>query len=188
MLQVSVASVQLPRALFIHGVDLAGQTKPTVYGGFSEIWKADYRGAAVSVKRYQITLTRKTLPEQVLARLLTERLHLSASFIFKNDDEMTQALACREAVLCSTLHHPSILTLLGVSTEMPGHGYCLVTPWVRGLTLFTDNYEDTMHRSRLVRTTMSRWSFILLSQCTALGDRRWSGLPPFPACRAWKYP
>jgi serine/threonine protein kinase len=121
MLQVSVASVQLPRALFIHGVDLTGQTEPTFYGGFSEIWKADYRGAAVSVKRYEM-----------------------------NDEEMTQPLACREAVIWSTLHHPSILTLLGVSAEIPGHGYCLVTPWVRGLTLFTGNYQDTTGRSRLV--------------------------------------
>jgi serine/threonine protein kinase len=188
MLQVSVASVQLPRALFIHGVDLTGQTRPIVCGGFSEIWKADYRGAAVSVKRYKVTLTREMLPEQVLARLLTERLHLSTSFIFKKDDEMTQALACREAVLWSTLHHPSILTLLGISSEMPGHGYCLVTPWVRGLTLFTDNYQDTMHRSRLVRPAMSLRSIISLNQCTALRDRRWPGLPPFPACRAWEYP
>jgi hypothetical protein len=165
MLQVSVASLQLPRAMFVHGVDFTGQTAPTFYGGFSEVWKAVYRGRVVSVKRYKATRTSAVLLggwHARHARPLAGRLGTSDTQV--HDDEVTNPLACREAVLWSTLHHPSILPFLGVDTQIAGTGYSLVSPWVRGIRTYTDNYRDTEHRSRLVRISCMRVSAAALTK------------------------
>jgi hypothetical protein len=161
MLQVSVASLQLPRALFIDGVEFTGQTAPTFYGGFSEVWKAVCRGRAVSVKRHKATRTSAVLLggwHARHARPLAGRLSTSDTPL--HDDEVANPLACREAVLWSTLHHPSILPFLGVNTQTADKGYSLVSPWVRGIRIYTDNFRDTAHRSRLVRIMCSLFSWL----------------------------
>ncbi|KAF9259605.1 hypothetical protein L218DRAFT_659156 [Marasmius fiardii PR-910] len=96
----------LPPSLFIKNLTRNGD-RPLTGGGFADIFKGRVgdRNVCLKVLRVHMAETEK------------KRQKIIADF-------------CQEALIWTQLHHPNILPLLGVNTELFPSSFCLVSPWM----------------------------------------------------------
>ncbi|KAF5381903.1 hypothetical protein D9757_007547 [Collybiopsis confluens] len=96
----------LPSSLIVRDVRREGWN-PVAGGGFADIWRGSLKERAVCLK---------------VLRFAVEQ------------DESTRARMrkqfCQEALVWRQLHHPNILPLLGVNTELFFPSFCLISPWM----------------------------------------------------------
>jgi hypothetical protein len=54
LLQLTLKSAKLPEMFFIHGVDIGNNRDPVASGGFADVFRGQYRGQTVAIKRLRI--------------------------------------------------------------------------------------------------------------------------------------
>ncbi|KAJ7721125.1 kinase-like domain-containing protein [Mycena metata] len=119
--KLSESCDKLPTSLFITGV--AGREEhPTFSGGFGDIYRASYNGQVVALKHMRHFLRG--------AELCRIRLKF-----------------CREALLWKDLHHPHILTFIGIDRESFPSSLCMVSPWMEHGTVL--NYLNAHGRANI---------------------------------------
>ncbi|KAJ7778429.1 kinase-like domain-containing protein [Mycena metata] len=118
--KLSDASDKLPSSLFISGVT-GREEHPSFAGGFGDIYRASYGGKTVALKHMRHIQS---------AELRDIRLRL-----------------CREALVWKDLHHPYILTFIGIDRESIPSSLCMVSPWMEQGTIL--NYLKDHGRSNV---------------------------------------
>jgi serine/threonine protein kinase len=72
-------------------------------------------------------------------------------------------LLYRETVLWRQLHHPNVLTFLGIDAETYPPYFCMVSPWMEHGTLKdyvnSSFYDIRQDRDRLVRAFLHSYDF-----------------------------
>ncbi|KAJ7468550.1 kinase-like domain-containing protein [Mycena latifolia] len=102
--KLSKACDMLPSALFITGVT-GREEHPTFGGGYGDVYRASYDNKPVALKHL-----RHFLRDSGLRRV---RLKF-----------------CREALVWKDLHHPHILSFIGIDRESFPSSLCMVSPWM----------------------------------------------------------
>ncbi|KAJ7141857.1 kinase-like domain-containing protein [Mycena crocata] len=109
--KLSESCDKLPSSLFITGVN-GRDEHPMFGGGFGDIYRASYENQTVALKSM-----RHFLRGGELRRVRWE--------------------FCREALVWKDLHHPHILTFLGIDRESFPSTLCMVSPWMEHGTVLT---------------------------------------------------
>ncbi|KAJ7464285.1 kinase-like domain-containing protein [Mycena galericulata] len=93
----------LPSSLFVTGVTGVGQY-PTFGGGYGDIYRASYGNMTVALKHMR-------------------------HFLRGADSRSLRLKFCREALVWKDLHHPHILSFIGIDRDsFPS--FCMVSPWM----------------------------------------------------------
>ncbi|KIK53354.1 hypothetical protein GYMLUDRAFT_1026591, partial [Collybiopsis luxurians FD-317 M1] len=111
----------LPSSLMIQDIKRKGQN-PVAGGGFADIWRGSLNEKPVCVK-----VLRLTIEQDEKAR----------------DDIRKQF--CHEALVWRQLHHPNILPLLGVNTDLFHPSFCLISPWMENRDVITFLKQNPHH-------------------------------------------
>ncbi|KAJ7619452.1 kinase-like domain-containing protein [Roridomyces roridus] len=102
--KLSEASESLPSSLFISGV-IGRDPHPMFAGGYGDIYRAEYKTGTVALKHMR-------------------------HFIQTSDLRDIRLKLCREALVWKDLHHPNILTFIGIDRDSFPGSLCLVSPWM----------------------------------------------------------
>ncbi|KAJ7490138.1 kinase-like domain-containing protein [Mycena galericulata] len=102
--KLSEASDSLPSSLFITGVT-GREDHPTFAGGFGDIYRANIGSKTVALKHMR-------------------------HFLQASDLRDIRLKLCREALVWKDLHHPNILTFIGIDRESFPTSLCMVSPWM----------------------------------------------------------
>ncbi|KAF7336043.1 Kinase-like protein [Mycena sanguinolenta] len=103
--KVSEAEEKLPSSLFITGVNDHDEY-PICRGGFSDVYRASYRGQMVALKRLR-------------------------TFTADSTSKHTCLQFYREALVWQDLRHRFILPLLGIDRTTFAPAFCMVSPWMK---------------------------------------------------------
>ncbi|KAJ7471199.1 kinase-like domain-containing protein [Mycena galericulata] len=141
LVSLSEACDLLPSSSAIHGIQLPS-AHPIFGGAFGDIYKAEYRGNHVALKRLRLFQTDN--PENISTRLRF----------------------CREALIWKNLEHDYLLPFLGVDSEsFPGF-MCMVSPWMdKGPIVTARGGPDT---DRIPFLVCARFLVILAVSLTSL--------------------
>jgi hypothetical protein len=183
LLKLSIASGTLPRNLFIHGVDIGDDRDAWASGGFADVFRGQYRGITVAVKRLRI-------PNEDKAKINP----VSGSRPSLEYELMCFQLLCREALLWRQLDHPHVLPFLGVDADTFASRslLCLVSPWMERGTLkeylSSSWYSVLNDRDRLVRRPFES-PLPSLMDTTVLVTRNCArhSISPYSEYGPWRY-
>ncbi|KAJ7247562.1 kinase-like domain-containing protein, partial [Mycena rebaudengoi] len=106
--KLSRACDKFPSSLIISGVTERDE-QLSFWGGFGDVFKAMYKGKPVALKHMRI--------------------------LQSTDGRSVRQKFYREALVWHNLHHPSIVTLIGIDTESFPSSLCLVSPWMKNGTV-----------------------------------------------------
>jgi serine/threonine protein kinase len=138
-------------------VDIGHDRDPWASGGFADVFRGEYSGQNVAVKRLRIHNEDKVTVNPV------------RSIVFASNCVLTKLkLLCKEALLWRQLRHPHVLEFFGVDVETfaSRNSLCLVSLWMERGTLkefiHSSAYNISNDRSRLVSVV----SYVLHFQLT----------------------
>ncbi|KAJ7823078.1 kinase-like domain-containing protein [Mycena olivaceomarginata] len=94
----------LPSSLFVTGVT-GREQHPTFGGGYGDIYRASYGNMTVALKHMR-------------------------HFLRGTDSRSLRLKFCREALVWKDLHHPHILSFIGIDRESFPSSLCMVSPWM----------------------------------------------------------
>ncbi|KIK53347.1 hypothetical protein GYMLUDRAFT_49357 [Collybiopsis luxurians FD-317 M1] len=111
----------LPSSLVIRYIKREG-LNPVAGGGFADIWRGTWKKKPVCLKVLRLTLE----PNE------TKRDKIRKEF-------------CHEALVWRQLHHPNILPLLGVNSDLFHPSFCLISPWMENRDINTFLKQNPLH-------------------------------------------
>jgi Protein tyrosine and serine/threonine kinase len=128
LVRLSEVCDKLPSAIYITGVT-GRDREPLVSGGFADIFRANYNGKVVALKRLRPL-------QNARRREANQRVRTSGSDSELKGRRSAQKLGS-EALLWKHLRHPYVLPFLGIDSESFPHEYCMVSPWMKHGTILS---------------------------------------------------
>ncbi|KAF9469341.1 kinase-like domain-containing protein [Collybia nuda] len=108
LVKLSETSEIIPASVLIRGLTLV-ENQPVSGGGFADIYRARYQGQEVALKHLRVRQDQ--------------------------DSHRIRRAFGREALVWQQLKHPSVLTFLGIDSEIFPSSLCMVSPWMKHGTI-----------------------------------------------------
>ncbi|KAJ3540717.1 hypothetical protein NM688_g6188 [Phlebia brevispora] len=130
MTRLALASGRLPEELFLHAVQ-CNSFDPVGQGSFSDIFKGQYQGSPVAIKRLR----------------------------FVNMINDMRAALFRESLLWLNLEHRHVLPFLGIESSVFKNHFCMVLPWVvhGNINKFIEGLRETGYPKSVLNIQVDKW-------------------------------